>query len=491
MKKIYKALLAFCVGLICVSIVFIGIFCIKNNLERTKESLITSIRTDIKLSDDEKKVNNYLSKIKLEADKLYSSIKPYGIIDWNDASYSQKLLDFSRALPKGGDLHVHNDKVISVSDLIDLLLQHEEVSIVLDEGTQYGYLYAENEPENAIPLNEALKDKKITLEQLKEIIVLSDEDISNGRWVSFRKSQTAVNKLHLNTEMYRLIYEEGFRNSCKNNACLLEIRLSFKESDQINIANVSIIRDAYYNVKEEYPELVVRVIASTGKNYKSIENIDIEPLRSAIRLSKTMKDEYDSNNVNDFIIGIDLVGQEDARKPLEEYRDFLSSKEVQESGLKLFLHAGESLRNDNTSVIDAYMLDSTRVGHAFNLYRFPKLMKKYADKKIAIEVCPLSNYRLGFVQDLRLHPALIYLQSGIPIVISSDDGLFFTEEPLVNDYYVAILSWNLDLAVIKQLSLNNIIYSGLSDKEIKTLKNNWENDWDKFISDMLQKIEQY
>ena len=490
MMKKYKLLLSFIIGFVCLSILLVICFYIKNNVSITKEFFITSIPTDIKLSEDEKKVNDYLNKIKIEADKLYSSLKPYGIIDWNDSYYSQELLDFSRAVPKGGDLHIHNDKVISVSAFIDLLLQYEEVYIILEKGSQYGYLFAGYRPKNAISLKEAINDKNITLEQLKEIIVLSDADLPNDRWETFRNSTRAINKLHANTEMLRLIYEEGFKNSCKNKASLLEIRLSFTEDDQENISAVNTIRDAYYNVKKEYPELVVRIIAITGKKYKLGNDNTVDIIRSAIKLSKTLKDEYDPNNVKDFIIGIDLVGHEDDRKPLEEYREFLSSEEVQGSTLKLFLHAGESLRTDNNSVIDAYLLNSTRVGHGFNLYRFPSLMKKYADKKIAIEVSPLSNYRLGFVHDLRLHPALIYLQNGIPIVISSDNGLFFTEEPLVNDYYAAILSWDLDLAMIKQLSLNNIIYSGLSDKEIKILKNNWENDWNKFISDVLRKIEQ-
>lgn len=489
MKKNYKFLLSFFISLICVSVIFGIVFYIKTN---SKEYYITNISTNIKLSVDEKIVDEYLSKIKFEADKLYSSPKSYGIIEPNDSYYSQELLDFSRLLPKGGDLHTHNNKVISASALINLLIQYGDAYIILDKGEEYGYLYTGDAPNNAVSLNEALKNKKITLEELKEIILLSDEDDFDGYWKGFRDASNGLNNLYDNEEMPRLIYEEGFRNSCNNNACFLEIRLSFTADDKENIDRINIVRDAYYNVKDEFPELVVRIIASPGKRRKYFDSTTdnrISSLRSAIKLSKIMKDEYDSNNVYDFIIGLDLVGEEDERVPLEEYREFLSSKEVQKSGLKLFLHAGESLRLDNDSVIDAYLVNSTRVGHAFNLYRFPTLMQKYADKKIAIEVSPLSNYRLGFVHDLRLHPALTYLKKGIPIVISSDDGLFFAEEPLVYDYYAAILSWDLDLATLKQLSLNNIIYSGLSNKEIKDLKKNWENDWEEFISNMLLKIE--
>ena len=50
-------------------------------------------------------------------------------------------------------------------------------------------------------------------------------------------------------------------------------------------------------------------------------------------------------------------------------------------------------------------------------------MEKYSVDGIAVEVCPMSNYRLGYVDDLRLHPALTYLRDDIPVVICSDDGL--------------------------------------------------------------------
>ena len=91
-------------------------------------------------------------------------------------------------------------------------------------------------------------------------------------------------------------------------------------------------------------------------------------------MSSSIRDEYDPEHPKDFIIGLDLVNEEDDSKPLSVYEDFFTSEEVKESGLKLFLHAGESLRPDNENVIDACLYGSSRVGHGFNLFRFPKLM---------------------------------------------------------------------------------------------------------------------
>ena len=98
----------------------------------------------------------------------------------------------------------------------------------------------------------------------------------------------------------------------------------------------------------------------------------------------------------------------------------------------------------------------------------------------------MSNYRLGYVKDLRLHPALQYLLNGITIVLCSDDGLFMANAPLVNDFYAAILCWDLNLADIKSICLNSILYSGLSQSEIDRLKNAWQNKWDNLVTKQLE-----
>lgn len=77
------------------------------------------------------------------------------------------------------------------------------------------------------------------------------------------------------------------------------------------------------------------------------------------------------------IIGLDLVNEEDAGNPLEDYADYFNSDKIRESGLNYFFHCGESLR---------------------------------------------------------LHPALIYLRSCLSVVLASDDAVFMMENPLVDDF---------------------------------------------------------
>ncbi len=60
--------------------------------------------------------------------------------------------------------------------------------------------------------------------------------------------------------------------------------------------------------------------------------------------------------------------------------------------MPFIFHAGESLNyTSNTNVYDALLLGSVRVGHGINLAYHSDLLEKYKEKKICVEVCPVSN----------------------------------------------------------------------------------------------------
>ena len=438
------------------------------------------------LSDQEKKADEYLTRIKKEAGAVYDDHMTYGIADWDDDTIrSLDLYKFCRKMPKGGELHAHETTFIPFDRFLDVI--RNETQICLKEGDNYGILYAadnQDVPEGTVPLSEALDSGSITEEELRSMLTLSEEDEESGFWHEMGYSFVRTRGMDTNPDLITRIYEEGFRYACETGVVLLELRVSLKPDNQRNTDILTPIRDAYYHVRADYPDFRVRVIGCGGKSEKYTVEESCDALRSVIRLSRELKDEYDPENPERFIIGLDLVNEEDTGKPLEEYNDFLQSEEVTSSGLKLFLHCGESLRIDNESVIDAYLDNAARVGHGFNLYRFPDLMNKYKKSGIILEVCPISNLRLGYEHDLRHHPGLIYLRNDVPIVIASDDGLFMTPEPLTDDFYAAILCWDLSIADLKAICRRSISGSGLSDAENKRLMKAWEAGWNQFIEEI-------
>lgn len=458
--------------------------------DRIKKRYKPVIPYSEKLNEEEEKLNELLKKIIKEADSLYSVNDPYGIIEWkDDEDIHPKLYDFCYRLPKGGDLHAHDNTMIPLDKFTDIIIEYAMISL---SGNTKGNLYtvfSADLPADAIKISEAIEKGILSREDLMDMLVISDDKEENGYWHRLEQLFSATGDFYNDIYIMEKIWEEGFRSCCEKGIILVEVRDWGSEDDLLNIIRDNTIREAYYRVRREYPDFLVRLIGCSGKDSENSVESSCETLRSMIRVSRIVKDEFDPEDPQDFIIGLDLGNEEDNSRPLNLYAQFLMSEEVRNSSLKLYLHCGESLRRENDSVVDAYIMDSYRVGHAMNLYRFPDLMKEYAKRKTSIEVCLMSNYRLGYVRDLRMHPALQYMISGIPISLCSDDGLFMTRAPMVDDFYSAIVCWDLDLGDIKALCRNSIIYSGLSDKEISRLMDAWQRQWNSFVSMQIKALE--
>jgi len=71
---------------------------------------------------------------------------------------------------------------------------------------------------------------------------------------------------------------------------------------------------------------------------------------------------------------------------------------------------------------------------------------------------------------------------GVQVSISSDDPGLFGYEGVTLDYAYATGAWSLSLRDLKQLSLNGIKYSSVSDEIKKNLKDNvFEQKWSQWV----------
>ena len=192
----------------------------------------------------------------------------------------------------------------------------------------------------------------------------------------------------------------------------------------------------------------------------------------------------------DYFIGFDLVGQEDFGKPLIEYAEILI-RAKEENELKFFFHAGETDWQGSPAdlnLVDAVMLETTRIGHGYTAIKHPLLRQQIKEKGIAIEVCPISNQVLGLVNDLRNHPAIPLLQEMYPIVIASDDLASWDAQGLSDDFYevlMAMSSAHADLRLLKQLAMNSITYSELPTKRKDKCSRLWKTKWLDFVRQFL------
>ena len=66
-------------------------------------------------------------------------------------------------------------------------------------------------------------------------------------------------------------------------------------------------------------------------------------------------------------------------------------------------------------------------------------MELIRDKKICLEICPVSNQLLRYINDIRLHPIKTFLNFGIKVSISSDDPSLFGCTANNDDFYHVVI----------------------------------------------------
>jgi adenosine deaminase CECR1 len=166
------------------------------------------------------------------------------------------------------------------------------------------------------------------------------------------------------------------------------------------------------------------------------------------------------------VVGFDMVCEEDSNPPIADFvREIIECRAKSPTGLKVYLHAGESFYRENNQLIDAVLLDTKRIGHGYNLIQHPELVEMIKEKDICMECCPCSNKILGQILDTRCHPMRTLMQMGVPVSISSDDPGFWAYEGLTLDFVYAFVAWDLSLSEVKKLCLNSIKYSSIDEEE--------------------------
>lgn len=118
------------------------------------------------------------------------------------------------------------------------------------------------------------------------------------------------------------------------------------------------------------------------------------------------------------VVGLDLAGDEEMSYPAELPSMFRDAKD--RFGLGITIHAGETGRAENVrSAIDLF--DADRIGHGTAAGKDPSLLELLAERRICVEVCPISNRLTGAVPSNEAHPLQEFRRYGVPFVICSDN----------------------------------------------------------------------
>jgi aminodeoxyfutalosine deaminase len=132
------------------------------------------------------------------------------------------------------------------------------------------------------------------------------------------------------------------------------------------------------------------------------------------------------------VVGLGLVGVADGREAEPFARAFAIARD---GGLGSVPHAGEVAGPESVrGAVDVLLAD--RIRHGVRAEEDSALVRELAGRGTVLDVCPLSNLRLGLVASLADHPLPRLVAAGVRCSISTDDPAMFDTD-LTRDYEAA------------------------------------------------------
>jgi adenosine deaminase CECR1 len=180
----------------------------------------------------------------------------------------------------------------------------------------------------------------------------------------------------------------------------------------------------------------------------------------------------------DLVVGVDLVGAEDAAGAPAQYLSTLRALRARYPSVHLTLHAGESTQSDS-HVRDSILLGAERIGHGTNL-NFDALntLRLARDNRVLVEVSLISNLRLLHIP-IEDNDFWTFLTCGLPVSLNTDDGAIF-DSTLTDEFTEAVLAFDLTWPQLRALAKDSLEFSFAPQELKRSLLSRWEKRWTKF-----------
>ncbi|KAH9492672.1 hypothetical protein Btru_024471 [Bulinus truncatus] len=411
---------------------------------------------------------------------------------------STTLYKIIKKMPKGAALHLHDLAITSLDWVIKNATYRDDVYMYTDD-KNFVRLGAFRTPpaDNAWKAVKSMRAAVPDVTQFDEDLRKSISMLTNDPLVTYPTISLVWDRFNLyfgqvisllfNAGIMRDYYRQALEEFRADNVQYIELRGQLRGFTELDgtVHDAEFGADLYKSVTDEFvrdhPDFFGAKIIMSGLRYKPQADI-LDEVKAALALRQKYPD---------FFAGYDLVGQEDPNYSLEYYLDVLLYPEHK---LPYFFHAAETKWQETEvdyNLVDAILLNTSRVGHGYGLSKHPKLASLMKEKRIAVEVNPISNQLLGLVSDLRNHPMASLMADGFPVVISSDDPATWEATPLSHDFYMAFMDMagrDTGLGFLKQLALNSIEYSAMNAAEKSRAKTLWQTKWDTFVREAISEF---
>lgn len=329
---------------------------------------------------------------------------------------SRSQLEFIRRLPKA-ELHLHLEGTITPETLVELSRRHDAAPLSLDDARAI-YQYED--------FSGFLMAFKTVTERLR-----TPEDYELIAW---RMLERLAAQGVIHAEVYvavGIVYYWGHT----------EVEPLFAGVERARI--------------RAERELGI----STYWIFDAVRHFGPEAAARVFRKAAEMRADHPS------IIGIGIGGDE-RRAGADVFRDLYA--EAREAGLRLTVHAGESVGPE--SIWGALNIGAERIGHGLTAIEDPELIEVLAQRQVPVEICITSNVRTGCCHQLIQHPVRSYFDAGLLVTLNSDDPAMFLSD-LEDEYTLARNTFGFTDEHLRELAANSIEASFLpADRKVEILR---------------------
>lgn len=176
------------------------------------------------------------------------------------------------------------------------------------------------------------------------------------------------------------------------------------------------------------------------------------------------------------VIGIGLGGSEQ-KFPADPFAHVY--KEARRRGFRLTAHAGEAVGPDSIWAA-LRKLRCERIGHGVRAKEDPQLISLLKEWQIPLEICVISNVKTKVCQSVESHPIKQYYEDGLMVTVNSDDPSMFNTS-ITQEYQEIAQKLNFMVNDIRQLTMNGIEASFMSEKEKEAMKAQFAREWHQLI----------